>query len=64
MEIDNPTPRGGCNLKLFNNQQAIQKHICCICNMLKDAVHIPESTNPKRVCRDLYNSSIRYTYTF
>ena len=65
MEDDNPTPRGGYNPKLFKNQQVIQQYICGICkNVLKDAVQIPEPTDPKRACHDCYKSNIRYAYTF
>lgn len=64
MEVDNPTPKVGYNPKLFNNQQAIQNYICAICNnVLKDAVQIPQSANPKRACHDCYNSNIRYVNT-
>lgn len=65
MEVNNPTPKGGYNSKLFHNQQAIQKYNCAICsNVLKDALQIPESNDPERACRDCYERNIRYAYTF
>ena len=64
MEVDNPTPKVGYNPKLFNNQHAIENYICAICsNVLREAVQIPQSANPKRACHDCYNSNIRYAYT-
>lgn len=64
MEVDNPTPKVGYNPKLFNDQQAIQNYICAICNnVLKDAVQIPQSADPRRACHDCYNSNIRYSCT-
>lgn len=65
MEVDNPSPRCGYNSKLFNDQQAIQKYICTICNnVLKNAVQIPQSADPRRACHDCYNSNIRYVHFF
>ena len=65
MEVDNPTPKGGYNPKMFNNQHAIENYICTICsNVLREAVQIPQSADPKRACHDCYNSNIRYAYTF
>ena len=61
MEVDHATSSSGHNPKLFNDQQAIKKYICAICNnVLKDAVQIPQSADPRRACHDCYNNNIRY----
>ena len=65
MEVDVPTSSAGHNPKLFNDQQAIKKYICAICNnVLKDAVQIPQSADPRRACQDCYNNNIRYVFDF
>ena len=65
MEVDVPTSSAGHNPKLFNDQQAIKKYICAICNNVsKDAVQIPQSADPRRACQDCYNNNIRYVFDF
>ena len=55
MEIDNPKRSVGYSLKIFVNIRAVSDFICAICmNVLKDAVQIPQSTNPKRACQSCY----------
>ena len=64
MEVDHPTRKVGYNPKLFIDQKAIQKYICCICNyVLRNALQIPQSVDPKRACEDCYKSNIRYVRT-
>ena len=64
MEVDHPTRKVGYNPKLFINQKAIQKYICCICNyVLRTALQIPQSVDPKRACEDCYKSNTRYVRT-
>ena len=61
MEADHPESIAGHNPKLFNDQQAIKKYICAICNnVLKDAVQIPQLADPKRACHDCYTNNTRY----
>ena len=61
MEVDYPKSIAGHNPKLFNDQQAIKKYICAICNnVLKDAVQIPQLADPKRACHDCYTNNTRY----
>ena len=61
MEVDHPTSSAGHNPELFNDQQAIKKYICPICNnVLRDAVQIPQSADPRRACHDCYNRNVRY----
>ena len=65
MEIDNKTHRVGFNVKIFINLQEVGKFICTICqNVLRDAVQIPESNDPKRACLDCYKENIRYVISF
>lgn len=61
MEIDHPPQRSGYSLKLFIDPKLAEKFICTICkNVLKNAVQIPESLDPKRACQDCYKDNIRY----
>ena len=61
MEIDHPPQRSGYSLKLFIDPKPAEKFICTICkNVLKNAVQIPESLDPKRACQDCYKDNIRY----
>ena len=61
MEIDHPPQRKGYSLKLFIDPKVAEKFICTICkNVLKNAVQVPESTDPKRACQDCYKDNIRY----
>ena len=65
MEIDNKTHRLGFNVKIFTNLQEGGKFICTICkNVLRNAVQIPESNDPKRACLDCYKDNIRYVSSF
>lgn len=64
MDVDHPTRKVGYNPKLFIDSKAIQKYICCICNyVLRIALQIPQSVDPKRACEDCYKSNIRYVST-
>ena len=61
MEIDHPPQSSGYSLKLFIDPKPAEKFICTICkNVLKNAVQIPESLDPKRACQDCYKDNIRY----
>ena len=61
MEIDRPPPRRGYSLKLFIDPKLAEMFICTICkNVLKNAIQITESVDPKRVCQDCYKDNIRY----
>ena len=65
MEIDNKTHRLGFNVKIFINLQEGGKFICTICkNVLRNAVQIPVSNDPKRACLDCYKANIRYVSSF
>ena len=65
MEIDNKTHRLGFNVKIFIKLQEGGKFICTICkNVLRNAVQIPESNDPKRACLDCYKDNIRYVSSF
>ena len=65
MEIDNQTHRVGFNVNIFINLHEVGKFICTICkNVLRDAVQIPESNDPKRACLDCYKDNIRYVSSF
>ena len=60
MEIDHRPRSSGYNVKLFIDSKAVEKYICTICkNVLKHAVQIPESVDPKRACQDCYQENIR-----
>lgn len=64
MEVDAPSSKIGYSTKLFEDPQAINKFICEICNnVLRDAVQIPQSVDPKRACGDCYKNNIRYAHT-
>ena len=61
IEIDHRPRSSGYNVKLFINSKAAEKYICTICkSVLKHAVQIPESVDPKRACQDCYQENIRY----
>ena len=63
MEIDRPPQRSGYSLKLFVDAKLAETFICTICkNVLKNAVQIPESLDPKRACQDCYKDNIRYVF--
>ena len=63
MEIDRPPQRSGYSLKLFVDPKLAETFICTICkNVLKNAVQIPESLDPKRACQDCYKDNIRYVF--
>ena len=65
MEIENPVQRVGFNVNIFINSQEVDKFICTICkNVLRNAVQIPESNDPKRACLDCYKDNIRYVSSF
>ena len=65
MEIDSQQDRVGFTVKIFINLEEIDKFICAICkNVLRDAVQIPESNDPKRACLDCYKNNIRYVSSF
>ena len=65
MGIDNPVQRVGFNVNIFINSQEVYKFICTICkNVLRNAVQIPESNDPKRACLDCYKDNIRYVSSF
>ena len=61
VEIENPTRSTGYNLKLFIDPQSVEKFICPICkNVLRAAIQIPQSNDPKRACEVCYKENIRY----
>ena len=65
MEIDNPVQRVGFNVNIFINSHEVYKYICTICNnVLRNAVQIPESNDPKRACLDCYKDNIKYVSSF
>ena len=65
MGIDNPVQRVGFNVNIFINSQEVYKFICTICkNVLRNAVQIPESNDPKRACLDCYKDNIKYVSSF
>lgn len=65
MEIENPTRNAGYNLKLFVDTQLVEKFICAICkNVLRAAIQIPQSNDPRRACEVCYRENIRYAVTF
>ena len=65
MKIEKPEQKGGYSLKLFIDGEAAKNFTCAICkNVLRNAVQIPQSNDPKRACKDCYEDSIRYVSTF
>ena len=60
MEIDSPKRSVGYSLKIFVNLPAVSDFICAICmNVLRNAVQIPQSNNPKRACQMCYKERIQ-----
>ena len=61
MEIANPTRRTGYNRKLFVDVESVENFICAICNnVLRVAIQIPQSNDPRRACEICYKENIRY----
>ena len=64
MKTEKPEQKGGYNLKLFIDGETAKNFICAICkNVLRNAVQIPQSNDPKRACQDCYKDNIRYVST-
>ena len=61
MEIENPARWTGYNRKLFVDVQSAENFICAICNnVLRVAIQILKSNDPRRACEVCYKENIRY----